>query len=369
MALPKTLWQTIVDLVSTGQNVSDQLDTAFGNIDNAIDQIDTNTADIAVLEAPEETRYTPITEAEAGALGYVAGRTYFSSDYNTMQIESDIEGITTEVGHNMHTNVVNNSGATIPKGSAVRTDGTDNGVTQIVLAQANSFDNAIVLGITIIDMPNGTSGAVTTAGVLRNQNTNGATTGVPQYLSATVAGGFTHIRPAIVTILGSIQVADATAGRGIIKIQNNQVLPLMLGSLLEATAPASLPSDLINGTPLTLYSSNIEIVTTANMTTGTIAPLLDGTYRLNVSLHSFFDNVGGAGKKEIYLDLIDVTASTTVKSIRGFILKDAETYSITNNGAVVLTGGHEYRLELRSELALTNFAFSSSTFYIESIIY
>jgi len=43
MALAKTLWSTIVDLVSTGQGVSDNLDTAFINIDDAITQIDANT--------------------------------------------------------------------------------------------------------------------------------------------------------------------------------------------------------------------------------------------------------------------------------------------------------------------------------------
>lgn len=43
MALTKTLWQTIVDLVSTGQDVSDALDTAFSNIDDVIDQVDANT--------------------------------------------------------------------------------------------------------------------------------------------------------------------------------------------------------------------------------------------------------------------------------------------------------------------------------------
>lgn len=43
MALAKTLWTTIVDLVSTGQNVSDNLDVAFSNLDDAIDQVNTNT--------------------------------------------------------------------------------------------------------------------------------------------------------------------------------------------------------------------------------------------------------------------------------------------------------------------------------------
>lgn len=49
MALTKTLWTTIVDLISTGQNVSNGLDTAFTNIDAAITQVDTNTADIVTI--------------------------------------------------------------------------------------------------------------------------------------------------------------------------------------------------------------------------------------------------------------------------------------------------------------------------------
>lgn len=50
MALSKTLWQSIVNLVTTGQTVSDQFDVAFSNIDNAIDQIDLNTADLITVD-------------------------------------------------------------------------------------------------------------------------------------------------------------------------------------------------------------------------------------------------------------------------------------------------------------------------------
>ena len=46
MALSQTGWTTIVDLVSTGQDMSDNLDVAFTNIDTAIDQVDTNKASI-----------------------------------------------------------------------------------------------------------------------------------------------------------------------------------------------------------------------------------------------------------------------------------------------------------------------------------
>ena len=49
MVLLKTLWTTIQDLVDEGQEISDNFDTAFSNIDDAIDQIDINTAAIAIL--------------------------------------------------------------------------------------------------------------------------------------------------------------------------------------------------------------------------------------------------------------------------------------------------------------------------------
>ena len=50
MALTKSLWTSIVDLVSTGQTISGNLDTAFANMDLALTQIDTNTSSIAELQ-------------------------------------------------------------------------------------------------------------------------------------------------------------------------------------------------------------------------------------------------------------------------------------------------------------------------------
>ena len=152
-------------------------------------------------------------------------------------------------------------------------------------------------------------------------------------------------------------------------ITDSPVKERLLGSLLGALAPTAIPLDLANGTPITTYSDNMEIVTLTDKTTGEITPQFDGTYRINISFHMVFDNVAGAGKKELYFDLVDTTTNTTIKSLQGFILKDAETYYMADNGAVDLIVNHKYRLEVRSEVALSNLSFSSSTFYIESIIY
>lgn len=58
MALNKTSWQQIVDLVSTGQDISDAFDTAFSNIDDAIDQVDVN----VIAIADHETRIVDMEE-------------------------------------------------------------------------------------------------------------------------------------------------------------------------------------------------------------------------------------------------------------------------------------------------------------------
>lgn len=62
MALTKTLWTTIVDLVSTGQNVSDNLDTAFTNIDVAIDSINADAFDNSATPLAATTRQDAIVE-------------------------------------------------------------------------------------------------------------------------------------------------------------------------------------------------------------------------------------------------------------------------------------------------------------------
>ena len=56
-----------------------------------------------------------------------------------------------------------------------------------------------------------------------------------------------------------------------------------------------------------------------------------------------------------------------LEEIKGFILKDAETYNFNANSLVDLIAGHTYGLELRSEIALTNLVFTQSNFDLESV--
>jgi len=364
MGLTKTLWTIIQDLSSTGQNVSDNLDTAFENIDDAIDQIDTNTADVVDLKAPEKIAFEDMTGNEPA---YAAGQIFYAE--GTVRVHDDYPAISHSIGRAIHMEVLNNTGSPIFSGRACRHNGVTAGQVKVVLALADSFVNATILGISAHEIPDGEVGLLTTFGSIHNVDTSDVPIGVPLFLSDTDAGGFTATSPIIRTQVGGALVSNETTGELFATIVNNAPLPRTLGSLLEATAPTSLPADLVNATPVSDYSDSIEIVTEANEVTGILTVSLAGIYRVNFSLHMTFDNVGQSGNKEFYVDLRDVTSDTLIKSLKGFILDSSEAYSLTDNGAVTLEANHEYRLELRSEGALTNFAFSSSTFYLESVLY
>ena len=324
---------------------------------------DQNAVDITALQAPDSTVYNDMTANEPL---YLPGQFYYAD--GVMKVQDGYSDVTLNIGRQMHMEVVNTTGATILKGKACRRDGVTAGTIKATLAIADSFTNASIIGIAAHDIPDGTTGVLTTFGEIKDFDTSAYTAGLPLYLSSTVPGDFTNTAPIIRTRIGGTIISDVL-GRIFVRIESNVPLPRILGSLLDATAPTTLPADLVNGIAVSNWTSKIEIATEVTLVTGIIEVPLDGIYRLNISLHSFFDNVGNNGKKEIYLDLRDVTTNTVVKSIKSFILTNAETWDMNDNGAVTLNGNHEYRLELRSELELTNFEFSTSTFYLESIIY
>ena len=83
---------------------------------------------------------------------------------------------------------------------------------QIVLAQANTFANANVVGLTVIDVPNATATAIAVNGVVA-LDTSLLAAGGPYYLSATTPGAYTTTAPAIITEIGGVLVSDALTGK------------------------------------------------------------------------------------------------------------------------------------------------------------
>jgi hypothetical protein len=129
---------------------------------------------------------------------------------------------------NLVTEVYNNSGATITKGTVVYINGGQGNLPTITKAQANTeAASNQTIGLVRADITNMNNGYVTVAGTLIDLDTNGFSTGQTLYLSPSVAGGFTATKPTSpdhIVYVGIVVRAHPTQGVIEVKIQNTQEL-------------------------------------------------------------------------------------------------------------------------------------------------
>ena len=129
---------------------------------------------------------------------------------------------------NLVTEVYNNSGATITKGTVVYINGGQGNLPTITKAQANTeVASNQTIGLVRADITNNNNGFVTVAGTLIDLNTNGFSTGTTLYLSPSVAGGYTATKPTSpdhIVYVGVVVRAHPTQGVIEVKIQNTQEL-------------------------------------------------------------------------------------------------------------------------------------------------
>lgn len=143
------------------------------------------------------------------------------------------------------TNVYNNTGSTIPKGSVVYINGRhSSNLPTVALAQANNEENSYkTFALVQSDIPTSSSGVAIQAGRIENLNlpTSSYTDGDILYLSPTVAGGYTTTKPLApfhICKLGSVTRAHPTLGSIEIKIENGWQL-----DELSDVSIAAVPDD------------------------------------------------------------------------------------------------------------------------------
>jgi hypothetical protein len=143
------------------------------------------------------------------------------------------------------TEVYNNTGTTIPKGSVVYISGRhSSNLATIALAQANNEANSYkTFALVENDIPTSNSGIVIQAGNIGNLNlpTSSYTDGDILYLSPTVPGGYTTTKPLApfhICKLGSVTRAHPQFGSIEIKIENGW----QLDELSDVSIPA-VPAD------------------------------------------------------------------------------------------------------------------------------
>lgn len=137
-------------------------------------------------------------------LQYKEGKLFY--DYKkgnliTHNMYSDVSG---DIMKEQWVDVVNKSGSTILNGSVVYVDtaniisfrGTSMAFPTIKLAKADKPETVRgILGVVTHDIPNDSTGLVTTTGTVNGINTTGLVAGRPVYVSGTTAGGLIGTRP------------------------------------------------------------------------------------------------------------------------------------------------------------------------------
>lgn len=201
-----------------------------------------------------------------------------SSDYDASWVTG-----TTSAATALITEVYNATGATVPKGSVVYLDGPQGNLPKIVLSRSdNELHSALTYGIVQNDITNMNNGFVVEQGRLENLNTNvtGWAEGDILYLSPTVDGGITNVKPQApyqLVFVGILVRKHPTQGVIQVKVQNGYELDELHnvlittptnGQLLQYDSSTSLwKNATVSGT-----GSVIDVsVVTANGFAGTVA--------------------------------------------------------------------------------------------------
>ena len=201
--------QAIIDTTSLSNRINTKLnisDTA-SMLNPYLRKIDTTNAFLISVSQPNDS-----------TLSFIKGTTQTS-----YIIRASTQGTATR----LTTNVYNNSGATILKGSVVYINGAhSSNLPTIALSQANrESSSASTYGLVENDIPNNNQGVVVQVGVLTGLNlpTSTYTDGQILYLSPTVAGGYSLIKPSAPNHyvgIGTVTKAHPTFGTIQVNIRN-----------------------------------------------------------------------------------------------------------------------------------------------------
>ena len=308
--------------------------------------------------AATKAQYTP----QASVPTHVEGQLYYNQAKEEFRLQGPFTGVEVPVGHGTHIHVINNSGALIEKGSACRHNGVVAGDVQIEKALADTFTNARVFGVAAEDIANGARGAIVTSGEIDDLDTSLLTTGVPLYLSDTVAGTYSTTIPDIITQVGGALTADAVTGRFQVSLVNNTNLPTVLAGVKGLTTP------LVNVTTvaqdLTNYVTKEEIVMLADLTTGVLTVSNDGFYRASVTADITFPS--STSTRTLYVEVYDLTNTTILFTYAKNIPRDATEDGFSFNYPFSTLADCQYKLRVRASTTIAVTA-NDVTFDIQSI--
>jgi len=183
--------------------------------------------------------YIDFNQAAPTDVSQQVGRLAWNAGDDTLDIQHS-GGVTQQVGQELFGRIVNNTGSTIPNGSCL---GINPATNSFVLFTANGTLSPItIVGVSTQDIPNGAAGRITVWGRVHDLNTSGTpfgevwTAGQILYVSPTIAGGFTSVKPTAPNLSMPIaQVITVNATTGIIAVRPTIEQQLFYGSFVKTS--------------------------------------------------------------------------------------------------------------------------------------
>ncbi len=165
------------------------------------------------------------------------GRVYYDVEDKALSLKTDIPGSTQSLGQEFWIRVINKTGVSIPDGSIVFISGFDvvSGRATIALAKADVEETANAVGFTTNTMADDAEGFVTEIGFLNDLDTSAFTEGDQLFLSDTVAGGRTAIKPLIAVHVGFATKIDVSTGQILTTIARKVVESPIFVQLSDST--------------------------------------------------------------------------------------------------------------------------------------
>lgn len=263
--------------------------------------------------------YELLTTAPAHA----EGRLHWSDDTKTIEIDTDVNNFSLEVGHVNVVRVVNKTGGPLATGKVVYISGSQGNRPTVV---TSSWDvdqsSATTIGFVAQTINDSNNGYVVTNGLLRNVNTNAYPAGTQLYLSS--SGDWTStvpVSPKHEVRLGKVITQNATTGIIYVDIMNGYEIGELHDVLVTTPANRDLlaydsASDLwINTKQLSgsyVITGSLQATSFTGSLQGTSSWAVSASQALTASFvpNSFASNIGNGA-----LTTINVTHNLGTRDV------------------------------------------------------
>lgn len=208
-------------------------------------------------------------------------------------------GVTQQIGQETYARVRNSTGSTIPNGSAVGFVGAATDALSVAPYLADGSQPSLyILGIMTHDLPDsGEKGYCTTWGFVRDLDTSAFSVGDVLYVSPTVAGELTNVKPtAPDNVIPIAAVITSNATTGVIFVRPT-IAQMQYYGIFAKTADTS-PAVINTAYPITFDTTRLSNGVTIGTPTSRIVVPQSGFYQLSAALQFIS---GSATDKNIWV--------------------------------------------------------------------